>query len=466
MSTFEDVELPEDRKLRRRSIYVIFLITLFSSTDYAITMPSLWPYMKKIDQLVKPSHLGIANGGYCLGQLMGLPAFYAWHKIHGARAPLLACILLKFSAACLYALAAAFPGSNGLTMLIVAKFSTGFSSGQVVVCRTVLAHSTTVKEKKMSFAFLSTFEALGFAIGPGLSAFLAIVLKSEYRHSFIILDVFNAPGWLGMFMQTICYPSVLIWFKEYNLQREKENKTGELPKPDTFAMILVAISYFVIYVVFSALETLTAPLMLDELAFTKQTAVFNAGILLSSLGPIAFLSLGFIKCTSQRMDERQMVLVGCTIALLGVVTFLPWGNTYPTLQTNELIRAGNLTKILLKEGCPAKYHWCKNTPKIQFWQLIIAELITMIGFMLTLLIIYGLYSKVIGPRKQGFYIAAMSANSCLSGIISPLLLAYIYEHLGPRYVFITIASILSLFILVFTYFYSRLVPFEEYIKKN
>ena len=71
----------------------------------------------------------MANGGYSLGQLIGSVTFSAWHHTHGAREPLLACILLKLSGDCLYALAAAFPGSNGLAMLIVARFVTGFSNG-------------------------------------------------------------------------------------------------------------------------------------------------------------------------------------------------------------------------------------------------------------------------------------------------------------------------------------------------
>ena len=62
----------------------------------------------------------------------------------------------------------------------------------------------------------------------GLSAFLAIILKSEYSHSYIIINVFNAPGWLGMFMQVISFTSLLIWFKEYNLNSDREKKPGDL----------------------------------------------------------------------------------------------------------------------------------------------------------------------------------------------------------------------------------------------
>ncbi|XP_065057006.1 major facilitator superfamily domain-containing protein 8-like [Rhopilema esculentum] len=462
----KDVEMPVDHKLRKRSIRVIYLISLFGGIAYTITMPSLWPYMKKLDQFVKPWYLGMANGGYSLGQLIGLVVFSAFHQTHGARTPLFACFLLKFSGDCLHVFAAAFPGRNGVTMLIAARFVTGLSNGQVVVCRTVLAQSSTLKERKIIFASLFTIYALGYGLGPGLQAVLAFILKKEYRHSFIIIDAFNAPGWLGMVFQIISFSSVLILFKEYNLTSDNETKTDDLPKPDTFALILVAVCHFLIYLVFAAVETLTAPLMTDELAMTKRASVLNAGILLSSLGPIAIISLTFVKCSSKRVSERQVILVGCTIALVGFVIFLPWGNTYPTLQTAEFVKVGNLTQFRLKEGCPAKYQWCKNTPKIHLGQLIIAELMALIGYTLPYLVTNGLFSKVVGPRKQGFYIAALSANSCLSGITSPLLVAYIYEHLGPKYVFITIASILSLFILVFTYFYSRIVPFEEYIKKN
>ncbi|XP_065057015.1 major facilitator superfamily domain-containing protein 8-like [Rhopilema esculentum] len=226
ISSNEDVEMPEDHKLRQRSMRVIYLISFFGAIAYTITMPSLWPYMKKLDQLVKPWYLGIANGGYNLGHLIGVFTFSAWHRTYGARAPLLACILIKFSGDCLHVLAAAFPGSNGLAMLIAARFVTGLSNGQAVVCRTVLAHSSTLKEKKIIFASLFTVYAFGYAVGPGLQAVLAFILKKEYRHSFIILDAFNAPGWLGMVLQIISFSSVLILFKEYNLTSDNETKTG------------------------------------------------------------------------------------------------------------------------------------------------------------------------------------------------------------------------------------------------
>ncbi|XP_065057016.1 major facilitator superfamily domain-containing protein 8-like [Rhopilema esculentum] len=206
--------------------------------------------------------------------------------------------------------------------------------------------------------------------------------------------------------------------------------------------------------------------MADELAMTKRAAVLNAGILLSSLGPIAIISLAFVTCSSKRMSERQVILVGHTIALVGFIIFLPWGNTYPTLQTTEYIKVGNLTQFRLKEGCPAKYKWCTNAPKIHLGQMIIAEVMALIGYTLPYLVTFGLYSKIVGPRKQGFYLAALSLAGCTSGITTPLLVAYIYEHLGPRYVFITIASIVSFCIIVFTYFYNRLIPFEEYISNS
>ncbi|XP_065057017.1 major facilitator superfamily domain-containing protein 8-like [Rhopilema esculentum] len=216
------------------------------------------------------------------------------------------------------------------------------------------------------------------------------------------------------------------------------------------------------YMVFSSIETFTAPLMKSELALTKSEAVFYAGLLLSSVGPIALFSLSLIRCTSNRLAERSIMLLGCTISLLGFIIFLPWGNTHPTLQTTEQTKLGNVMKTIWKAGCPPKFQWCKNAPKIHLAQFVVAELIIIVGFTLSFLIINGLYSKVIGPRKQSFYSAIISGSSCVSGIVTPLVMTCIYETYGPRYVFITIAAIVAACIVIVSYFFNRLVPFEEY----
>ena len=75
----------------------------------------------------------------------------------------------------------------------------------------------------------------------GLQAFLAIILKKEYRHSFIIINAFNAPGWLGMVLQTISFSSVLNLFKEYNLTSDNEPKTGECEIKSCIIIYLVYI---------------------------------------------------------------------------------------------------------------------------------------------------------------------------------------------------------------------------------
>ncbi|XP_065065396.1 major facilitator superfamily domain-containing protein 8-like isoform X2 [Rhopilema esculentum] len=174
----------------------------------------------------------------------------------------------------------------------------------------------------------------------------------------------------------------------------------KLQKPDNFALLIILLTYFVMYMVFSSIETFTAPLMKSELALTKSEAVFYAGLLLSSVGPIALFSLSLIRCTSNRLAERSIMLLGCTISLLGFIIFLPWGNTHPTLQTTEQTKLGNVMKTIWKAGCPPKFQWCKNAPKIHLAQFVVAELIIIVGFTLSFLIINGLYSKVIGPRKQ------------------------------------------------------------------
>ncbi|XP_065057381.1 major facilitator superfamily domain-containing protein 8-like [Rhopilema esculentum] len=459
----DDLVSLETYKAKWKAIYIIYLVSFSSSIEYTSTMPSLWPYLQKVDQSVSTRFLGLIIAGFQAGQVTGLVIFSAWSNARGAIQPLLASLLLRFFGDCLYAFAEGFPKNSGLVMILIARVICGISRGDVAVCRAVVAQSTTTEEKRRGFATLFTIYALGFAVGPGLQALLAVVVGNGIHTSFVNIDMLNAPGCVGIFMQAVCAISLLIWFREpKKVGYDNVGSSKKLQKPDNFALLIISLTYFVMYMVFSSIETFTAPLMKSELALTKSEAVFYAGLLLSSVGPIALFSLSLIRCTSNRLAERSIMLLGCTISLLGFIIFLPWGNTHPTLQTTEQTKLGNVMKTIWKAGCPPKFQWCKNAPKIHLAQFVVAELIIIVGFTLSFLIINGLYSKVIGPRKQSFYSAIISGSSCVSGIVTPLVMTCIYETYGPRYVFITIAAIVAACIVIVSYFFNRLVPFEEY----
>ncbi|XP_065057009.1 major facilitator superfamily domain-containing protein 8-like [Rhopilema esculentum] len=433
--------------------------------DFTSTMPSLWPYIQKVDQTVSTRFLGLINAGFRAGQVTGLVIFSVWSNARGAKIPLLASLLFRFFGDCLYAFAEGFPKNSGLVMILIARVICGIARGDLAVCRTVVAQSTTTKERRTAFATLFTIYAIGFSVGPGLQALLAVVVGNGIHTSFVNIDFLNAPGWVGIFIQVICAISLLIWFREpKKIGSDNKESSKDLQKPDNFALIIILMTYFVNCVVFSSLETFTASMMNSELALTKSEAVFDAGLLLSSVGPIALISLPLIRCTSNRLAERSIILLGCTISLLGFIIFLPWGNTHPTLQTTEQTTLGNVTKTIWKPGCPPKFQWCQNAPKIHLAQFIVAELMIIFGFTLPYLVTNGLYSKIIGPRKQSFYNTVLSVSTCVSGITTPLVMTCIYETYGPRYVFITVAAVEAACIVITSYFFNRLVPFEEYVE--
>eukprot|EP00795_Rhopilema_esculentum_P013919 gene13919-4871_t len=445
----------------------------------------------KVDKKVSAQFLGIVAGGFSICQMIGSFLFGIWCLYRPAIEPFVAAAALRFLGNFLYVFAENCPGNGGKILILVSKLIVGLSTGDMAVCRAVLSQATTKDERKGAFAVMAGMQVLGYAVGPDgeclryrgielsgaywieLSGAYWIELSGAYSfqsaavplvgkglHYFgLNIDIFNIPGWIGIVVEIINILLIFIWFKEYNI--DVHDNRENLPKPNTGAVLVTTMAYYVLFSVFAMLETMTAPLIADEFALSKDKVVFYAGIILSSLAVIVLATFWVIKFASNRIRERTVLLTGYVIMLVAFIIFLPWGSEHPPLQVKETIDVGNLTKTVLSEGCPIRYSWCKTTPKIYLSQYIIAMLIGFIGFALPSMVINSLYSKIIGPRKQGLYMALASCAGSFARFTGPLVMTSLYANFGPRWLFIFLASVnLSAAALIFGFF-KMLVPFEE-----
>ncbi|XP_065053595.1 major facilitator superfamily domain-containing protein 8-like isoform X2 [Rhopilema esculentum] len=432
---------------------------LLSAMEYSITLPSLWPYLQQVDKKVSAQFLGIVAGGFSICQMIGSFLFGIWCLYRPAIEPFVAAAALRFLGNFLYVFAENCPGNGGKILILVSKLIVGLSTGDMAVCRAVLSQATTKDERKGAFAVMAGMQVLGYAVGPAFQS-AAVPLVGKGLHYFgLNIDIFNIPGWIGIVVEIINILLIFIWFKEYNI--DVHDNRENLPKPNTGAVLVTTMAYYVLFSVFAMLETMTAPLIADEFALSKDKVVFYAGIILSSLAVIVLATFWVIKFASNRIRERTVLLTGYVIMLVAFIIFLPWGSEHPPLQVKETIDVGNLTKTVLSEGCPIRYSWCKTTPKIYLSQYIIAMLIGFIGFALPSMVINSLYSKIIGPRKQGLYMALASCAGSFARFTGPLVMTSLYANFGPRWLFIFLASVnLSAAALIFGFF-KMLVPFEE-----
>jgi len=456
-------------RARWKSIWVLYMTMFFSSVEFAIVMSSLWPYLKRVDPKVDTNFIGWTNSGFSLCQMIGSFVFGIWCNYLPAMQPLLFSLLLTIAGSLLYGYADSFP-NDGLNMILIARLLLGLSAGNSAVCRTVLSESTTLKERTRAFANLAMWQAVGFAFGPAMQvATIPIGDKGLHIGSLKMnLNIYTAPGFLGFVTAVINIIALAIWFRKFEIdiyegKKPAEIANGKSVKPDRVAVLVATVMFFVFLSVFALNETIMSPLLMDEFGWTNFQTVFYGGIILAVAGVIAVFCFHIVKWLSLIFTERAIIAGGLLTILIGFIVYLPWGHEYPALEISKIIKHGNKTVKEITPGCPQKFEWCTTQPKLYFPQYITAATLVGIGYPIGFLAVNTLYSKILGPRQQGIYMAWISGVGSFARVIGPLLVTHAYVGIGPRWTFFAVDVIVTFSILLLGCTYHRLVPFHEYL---
>lgn len=72
-----------------------------------------------------------------------------------------------------------------------------------------------------------------------------------------------------------------------------------------------------------------------------------------------------------------------------------------------------------------------------------------------------LYSKVLGPIKQGTLQGVFIACAQILNVVGPLTFSYLYTLYGPRILWGLEIGVCSFAIVLFIFFYPRMIPWSE-----
>ncbi|XP_047739315.1 major facilitator superfamily domain-containing protein 8 isoform X2 [Hyalella azteca] len=115
-------------------------------------------------------------------------------------------------------------------------------------------------------------------------------------------------------------------------------------------------------------------------------------------------------------------------------------------------------------GCPVSQQWCLYTPIVEIPQLVIANVIGVIGYPAAFSLSSSIFSKMIGPKSQGIWMGLMTSTGSLSRMTGPIFVTWIYSSHGTRWTFGVLAVVLAGTVVLSLIFYKRLVPMD--INKN
>ncbi|VDP48434.1 unnamed protein product [Heligmosomoides polygyrus] len=114
-------------------------------------------------------------------------------------------------------------------------------------------------------------------------------------------------------------------------------------------------------------------------------------------------------------------------------------------------------------GCDAsRFSWCESTPHVNFWLYYVTLCFVFEStFAFSNVVLPTLFSKIIGPRRQGTMQGVFQMSGSLARMVQPVIINIIYAHWGPRGVWHLEIAQLGLTLALWVVFLKRLVPLEK-----
>ena len=112
-------------------------------------------------------------------------------------------------------------------------------------------------------------------------------------------------------------------------------------------------------------------------------------------------------------------------------------------------------------GCDLAYTWCENTPQISFPIFAVLSMISMgLGLPLLNVNLDVLYSKVLGPIKQGTLQGVFVGVAQTINIIGPMVFSGVYAAYGPKILWLIQISVCVIDLCLLFIFYHKLISWD------
>ncbi|KAF4519571.1 hypothetical protein B566_EDAN004779 [Ephemera danica] len=379
------LETPFERKIRWRSIRIMYLSIFINNISFGIVQTGFWPYLNMLDPSATKETLGFVIAAFPTGQLIFSPLFGYWGNHSSTiRIPLMFSLVLFLIGNAGYALLQLFSSESVRYWMIGSRFLVGLSTANNVVCRSYVADATTLNERTGAVSILTLMQVLGFIAGQVLQGVVTTLgdVGLPLFDGALSLNMYTVTGWipmvLGLVNMVFILPSVLTEqriaareaMRDQNAASEKETWSGT--KLDYVACWTLIFALFVTTFDFLIFDSLQTSILMDQFGWSKEDTLKFMSVVTSFGGIFAILTFIAIKPLSRRFNERSLMLYGD--------------------------ESTNTSQVL---GCPVDVQpWCATTPAITVVQVLIGFVFTALGFAVSMALTQTIFSKVLGPRPQ------------------------------------------------------------------
>ncbi|KAK6748793.1 hypothetical protein RB195_001428 [Necator americanus] len=448
----------DDRKTPWRSVYVAALCSFIQSLQYGLFFSSLWPYLKSLDSTVNEAFFGYVVAVYSLGQCLASPIFGYWsNRIKQIRSPTIFGLNMMLLGNLIYLVMDILPSGYRYAMA-VSRMLIGIGSSNGVLLRAYASTASISPDRSRAIGCVAAGIAVGLVIGPGLQA-LFTPLGTEGVHVLLgwSLTMYKAPALLAAIVNVCGILLMFFAFDEQYAGLKEDDESAPLPPADLIAVAICVVTRFTQLSASANIETLGSAysMLMFDLSAPEAVSVNSISQAVQGIAAAVILLPFLFSDIGKRLRQRT-VNIACILGFLAfqLITY-PWDFGGPHVTAHrENSPAG---------GCDAnRFSWCSTMPRINIWLYYSSLcLIFEATFAFSNVVLPTLYSKIIGPRRQGTMQGIFQMSGSVARMTIPILLNFVYTYSGPKGVWQVEITLLSLTLVLWFMFLPRLVPLEK-----
>uniref|UniRef100_A0A183C112 MFS domain-containing protein n=1 Tax=Globodera pallida TaxID=36090 RepID=A0A183C112_GLOPA len=472
-------EMPYHRQTDWRSLYVASFLSFCTVVQFSLYFSSMWPYLEVLDRNATESFFGYIVASYSLGQILGSPIVgFLSNRMHKIRYLLYVGLLLMFCGNGLYLSVHLFRSAERKYLLCVARFITGIGSSNISLLKAYASTASTQRDRARAIAFVTGGVALGSTMGPAFQ-----LLFTPFGYPGIRLfglrnfsvSMYTAPAFMACAMNCVNAVCIRTMFAENYVgvhaeQQQKsdastadndDNSASKLPPYDRRAALLCYGTRFTQMFVNTNLETLGAPLAMMMFAWTRADAVKYISIAQVAMSLLAFLT--YVVFIVFRVDKVLSDRTNLVMSLVVLISFHVLTYSYPFLPGHvQTFRHRDLRNHSIPEpvGCDIdKFTWCDTVrpiPPVYFY--ICYVFCIGLAFPNINVSLNTLFSKVIGPRRQGTQQGLLQMSGGFARMLGPVLISSLYTSFGPQSAWMVELTVVSATLALWMMLFGRMVP--------
>lgn len=444
---------------RWTSVGIAFGVCYYMLLQDSMYWISLWPYLSVLDPNVTENFFGFVIMGFNLASAVSSPIFGYWmNRIRKSKWPIVTGILLEIIGNAMLALAGSLPQDARKWGVLISRLVSGFGMGSYSALASYIAMATTLKER--NFAVSTRFVATSAAALSGPAIMLALYSLGYPGGSLSIFqfNMYTAPAYINLAIGALELAVVLLFFHDYWITTvSNDEKTNDLSGLDWRSVAASCYMRFMMLFCFTFDVTVGSPLTMVMFNWSKQTVVLYNGFIQLADGLISIVGNILIGNVVMRyVRERTLMMFGAVAMLLYfVLTFSYPGQ--PVLSDGALILANSSNGSLTN----CDYAWCSYTSRVNIVQYLVGYACMSLAFLTGYVPNATLFSKVLGPVRQGTLQGIFAGAGQIAMTISPIVCGNLFHNFGPRVTWAVGGATAATGIVVIALNFRHLLPYRE-----